>query len=171
MRRHLRTRREDFSEATQTFRQLLRLVLLCLRIFGLDGDVAHRGRAGGTVPVVFTRGDQNDIALGHGALLTFGRDHASAFGNDEDLVRGVLVELVARARAEVDDAEVEARRLRRIHDDLTEHFATREQRADSGLAWEISGADNFHVSGIVLPRQQKGVPMTKRDPQVTENSE
>src|SRR5207249_2875111 len=84
------------------------LVLLSLRVLRLDGDVAHRRRARRTVPVVLARGDEHDVAFANSALFSVRGDDSRALGDDQDLIRGVLVKLVPRPRCEVDDAEVEA---------------------------------------------------------------
>ncbi len=70
-------------------------VLLCLRVLGLNGDMTHRRRTGCPMPVVLTGGDEDDVTDIDGALLLLGCDNTSALGDDQDLVRGVLVELVA----------------------------------------------------------------------------
>src|SRR5439155_16225268 len=70
------------------------------------------------VPVVLVGRDQDDVALRNRLLLVIGGDRAGAFGDHQNLVAGVLVELVARAGAEVDDAKVKGLAIAWLEDDL-----------------------------------------------------
>ena len=121
----------------------LGFVLLRLGILGLHSDVTHRRRAGRAMPVILTRRDQNDIAGADGALFLIGGHDAGAFGDDQDLIAGVLMELVPRTGAEIDNAEVEALTLRGIDNHLPKHL-TREQRADGRFLGQIAGSDDLH---------------------------
>src|SRR5205823_9422116 len=87
-------------------KQPLLLGLGRLAVLARDGDVGHGGAARGAVPVILVGRDQDDVALRDGLLLVVRCDFAGPFGNHQNLVAGVLVELVARAGAEVDDAKV-----------------------------------------------------------------
>ena len=127
----------------QTVADLLRLVLLRLRPLGLDGNVAHRCGPGCAVPVVLARRNQNHVTRANGALLLIGGHHPGALGDDQDLITGVLVELVARTGAEVDDAEVEALTLGGIDDHLSEDLS-REEWTDGGFLGQIADLDDLH---------------------------
>src|SRR5260370_13744939 len=106
----------------QTVADLIRLVLLRLRPPGLDGNVAHRCGPGCAVRVVLARRNQNHVTRANGALLLIGGHHPGALGDDQDLIAGVLVELVARTGAEVDDAEVETLTLGAIEVTLAKNL-------------------------------------------------
>ena len=92
--------------------------LLGLAALDGDGDVGHGGGVRGAVPVVLAGGDDGDVALGDLNYFVAGGDFADAFGDDEDLVAAVLVELVADAGAEMDDAEVEVVAVVGVQDGL-----------------------------------------------------
>src|SRR5919198_1431434 len=114
-----------------------------LAALGGDGDVGHRGVARGAVPVVLAGRNQDDVADGDGPLLVVGGDDAGPLGDDQDLIAGVLVELVARAGAEVDDAEVEGLAVGGLEDDLAVDVAG-EQGAGGRLLGQLTGLDDFH---------------------------
>src|SRR5215831_8875613 len=107
--------------------------------------MAHRCVARRAMPVVLAGWDQHHVASGDRSLLLVGCHDARTLGDDQNLIARVLVELVARARAEVDDTEVEAHTLRRLHDQLTEHV-TSEERADGRLFRQIAGFDDLHYT-------------------------
>src|SRR5947209_1026304 len=98
------------------------------------------------MPVVFTGWNQHHVAGSDRAFLVVRSHHAGAIGNDQDLIAGVLVELIARAGAEIDDAEVEAFRLSRIDHQLPKDLRAREQWAADWLFRQIARSDDLHWS-------------------------
>src|SRR3954447_20663367 len=86
----------------------LRFGLLGGAALRLDREVCHRRAVRSTVPVVLASRDQDDVTSVDDLLLVVRRDDGGPFGDDEDLIARVLVELVARASTEAHDAEVHA---------------------------------------------------------------
>src|SRR5213076_711452 len=94
----------------------------------------------GAVPVVLPGRDQDDVANRDRLLLVVGGHGAGPFGDDQQLVAGVLVELVARAGAEADDAEVEVLAVIGLEHDLAADL-TGEQGAGRRLLGDLTRLD------------------------------
>ena len=71
--------------------------LFGLAAFHRHCDMGHGGGVGGAVPMVLTGGDENHISFGYGQRLIVISHSAGAFGDNQDLVAGMLVELVPRS--------------------------------------------------------------------------
>ena len=79
--------------------------------------------------MVLTGGDENHISFGYGQRLIVISHSAGAFGDNQDLVAGMLVELVPRAGVEGDDREVEIVAVFRGQDRLTPDLGAGHQTA------------------------------------------
>src|SRR5437016_12983084 len=75
--------------------------------FRRQGDVGERRVGRRSMPMFLLRGNVHDIAGDDDLLLRFRGDDALARGYEQHLITAVSMQFVARARAEVDDAQIE----------------------------------------------------------------
>ena len=88
-------------------------------------------------------GSEHDIALPHlGALAAFRHYDSAPIRHDEQLIALVVVELVADARAETDDADVEVGAVRRQR--LTAYVLAREERPRRRFLLDLTDLANLH---------------------------
>ena len=100
--------------------------------------------------MLFSRWNVDHVSLGDNALLGLGGHDARALVDEEHLVAGVSVEVVAGASAEIDDVEGEV-----LADILGYHLLPRdrpscEKRAVSLLPGDIADAEHFHPVLLIL---------------------
>src|SRR5262245_12244176 len=107
-----------------------------------ERDVGERRVGGGPVPVLLFRGNVHDVARGDDLLLRLRRDDALARGHEQDLIAAVGVHLVASARAEVDDAEIELVARLGGQQTLTRHVTTGEQGSLDGFSGDLVGLEH-----------------------------
>src|SRR5579863_9973260 len=117
-----------------------------------DGDVAHRRRRLGAVPVALAGLDVNDVAdldlLWHAAL---DRDHALARGHHQDLIAGVGVPAGGTALAEIDHAAIVVGRVARLDDRLA------RARYRPGPAFDAVRALDWQVGDVFQRADLHGV--------------
>jgi hypothetical protein len=75
-----------------------------------------------------------------------GSHFARALGDNQNLVAAVLVELVAGASAEVDNAKVEVVAVVLLENGLPADRVAREQSSAGRLFVDLAHLDNFHIS-------------------------
>src|SRR5262245_4810236 len=90
------------------------------------------------MPVLLFRGDMHDVAGDDNLLLRLRGDGALARGHEQHLITAVRVHLVARARAEVDDAQIEILARLRREQRLPRHRSSGEQRSVHRLRRDLA---------------------------------
>src|SRR5918999_2784636 len=127
----------------------LRLCLFCLAALDRDGDVGHRRMVGGAMPMVLTSRNNYHIAFINRYHFMVGCHLAGAFGDNQNLVAAVLVELVAGTGAEVDNAKVEVVAVVLLENSLPINRVAGEQGAAGRLFGYLAHLKDFHASLLV----------------------
>ena len=119
--------------------------------FGLASKRRFAGRVGSAVPVVLTGGDEDHVSLSDGQRLVVAGDGAGAFGDNQDLVAGMLVKLIPRTGVEGDDGEVEIVAVAGVQNGLAPDLGAGHQTAGHlGLGPGHAAHSNFLQDFLLL---------------------